>query len=157
VVRLIQNGGTTFAALSQDQNALRNLITTGETTFRTTADNNNALADTFHVFPTFLNETKLTMTRLKSFSLDTDPLVKQLVPVAHDLGPTLQSVQALSPDLQRLFTKLGPLIDASKTGLPAVSQVLLGAKPLLGSLGSFLEQLNPILGWLSQHQQLVSD
>jgi virulence factor Mce-like protein len=157
VVRLIQNGGTTFAALSQDQNALRNLITTGETTFRTTAANNTAIAQTFHVFPTFLNETKLTMARLKAFALNTDPLIKELEPVAHDLAPTLESVQALSPDLRRLFTKLGPLIDASKTGLPAVAEVLTGAKPLLGSLGSFLEQLNPILGWLGQHQQLVSD
>jgi hypothetical protein len=69
----------------------------------------------------------------------------------------LQAVQALSPYLLRLFTKLGPLITASKTGLPAVSDVLRGAKPLLGSLGPFLEQLNPIFGWLSQHQQLTSD
>jgi phospholipid/cholesterol/gamma-HCH transport system substrate-binding protein len=157
VVRLVQNGGTVFAALSQDQPALRSLITTGETTFRTTADNNNALADTFHVFPTFLTETKLTMTRLKSFALDTDPLIKELEPVARDLKPTLASVRALSPDLLRLFSKLGPLITASKTGLPAVSQVLTGLKPLLGSLGPFLEQLNPILNWLSLHQQLISD
>jgi phospholipid/cholesterol/gamma-HCH transport system substrate-binding protein len=157
VVRLVQNGGTVFAALSQDQPALRNLITSGETTFRTTAQNNNNIAESFHIFPTFLNETKATMARLKTFALNTDPLVKELVPVANQLKPTLQSVRALSPDLQRLFTKLGPLITASKTGLPAVSQVLNGAKPLLGSLGPFLEQLNPVLGWLAQHQQLTSD
>ncbi len=157
VVRLLQNGGTVFTALSQDQSALRNLITTGETTFHTTAQNNSFISQSFHVFPTFLSETKQTMTRLKSFSLDTDPLVKELEPVAQQLKPTLQSVRELSPDLLRLFQKLGPLITASKTGLPAVSQVLTGAKPLLGSLGPFLEQLNPILGWLSQHQQLISD
>ena len=28
---------------------------------------------------------------------------------------------------------------------------------MLGALGTFLEQLNPILGWLSDHQQLISD
>ncbi|HEY2771496.1 MAG TPA: MlaD family protein [Solirubrobacteraceae bacterium] len=156
-VRLIQNGGTVFAALSQNQSALRNLITTGETTFRTTAANNNNIAAAFHVFPTFLNQTKLTMTDLKNFALNTDPLIKELEPVAHNLGPTLQSVDRLSPYLLRLFDKLGPLITASKTGLPAVSQVLNGAKPLLASLGPFLEQLNPILGWLSEHQQLTSD
>ena len=58
VVNLVRNGGTVFGALDQSQTALRNLITSGETTFRTTAANNNAIADTFHVFPTFLNETK---------------------------------------------------------------------------------------------------
>jgi virulence factor Mce-like protein len=157
VVRLVQNGGTVFSALSQNQSALRNLITSAGTTFATTAANNNALADTFHVFPTFLNETKLTMARLKSFALDTDPLVKELEPVARDLGPTLHSVQVLSPYLRNLFTNLGPLITASKTGLPAISDVLNGARPLLAQLGPFLEQLNPILKWLSLHQQLISD
>jgi phospholipid/cholesterol/gamma-HCH transport system substrate-binding protein len=157
VVRLVQNGGTVFAALTQNQAALRNLITTAEATFATTAANNNALADTFHVFPTFLNETKATMTRLKTFALDTDPLAKALEPVAADLKPTLQSVRTLSPDLRRLFVNLGPLITVSKTGLPAIRDVLIGAKPLLGSIGPFLEELNPILNWLSLHQQLISD
>jgi hypothetical protein len=157
VVRLVQNGGTVFAALGNDQTALRNLITSAETTFATTAANNNALADAIHVFPTFLNETKATMARLQTFSLDTDPLLKQLEPVANDLGPTLQSVRQLSPDLGRFFVRLGPLITVAKTGLPAYRDVLNGATPLLGALGPFLEQLNPILTWLSLHQQLVSD
>jgi phospholipid/cholesterol/gamma-HCH transport system substrate-binding protein len=157
VVRLVRNGGTVFGALASNQAALRNLITSGEATFATTAANNNALADTFHVFPTFLNETKATMARLKSFALDTDPLVKELDPVATQLGPTLHSVRVLSPDLKRLFINLGPLITVSETGLPAIQHVLQGAEPLLGQLGPFLEQLNPILNWLSLHQQLTSD
>jgi virulence factor Mce-like protein len=157
VVQLVQNGGTVFSALSQNQSALRNLITSGETTFSTTAANNNAIAATFKVFPTFLDETKATMTRLQRFAVFTDPLIKELKPVARDLGPTLHSVQVLSPDLRRLFTKLGPLITVSKTGLPAVRDTLNGATPLLASLGPFLEQLNPILIWLSTHQQLTSD
>jgi phospholipid/cholesterol/gamma-HCH transport system substrate-binding protein len=156
-ISLVQNGGTVFGALGQDQTALRNLITSAETTFATTAANNNALAKTFQVFPTFLNETKATMAKLQTFSLNTDPLIKQLVPVAQQLQPTLHSVQLLSPPLRHLFTNLGPLITVSKTGLPAVSEILTGADPLLGATGSFLEQLNPILSWLSLHQQLVSD
>jgi hypothetical protein len=97
------------------------------------------------------------MQRLQSFSTDTDPLVKELEPVAQDLGPTLNSVKQLSPDLRKFFVNLGPLITAAKTGLPAYRDVLNGATPLLSALGPFLEQLNPILGWLSQHQQLISD
>ena len=89
VVNLVRNGGTVFAALNHSQSALRGLITTGEQTFATTAANNNAIANTFHVFPTFLTETKLTMARLQTFSTNTDPLVKELVPVAQQLKPTL--------------------------------------------------------------------
>jgi hypothetical protein len=38
-----------------------------------------------------------------------------------------------------------------------VRDTLRGTTPLLASLGPFLEQLNPVLTWLSLHQQLISD
>jgi virulence factor Mce-like protein len=157
VVNLVRNGGTVFGALGQSQTALRDLITSGEQTFQTTAANNKAISATFHVFPTFLDETKATMARLQSFSQDTDPLVKELEPVATNLKPTLTDVRELAPSLRSFFTNLGPLITVSKTGLPAIRDVLNGTTPLLASLGPFLEQLNPILSWLSLHQQLIAD
>ncbi len=157
VVNLLQNGGTVFAALDKSQSALRNVITTGDTVFATTAANQNALAETFARFPHFLDESKATMADLQTFATNTDPLLKELEPVAADLGPTLYSVQQLSPYLRHFFTKLGPLITVSKTGLPALEKVLNGATPLLGALGPFLDQLNPIIDWLSLHQQLLSD
>ncbi len=157
VRRLFRNTGTVFGALTQNQSALRNLIISAQQTFHTTAANDSALSRTFAVLPVFLNETKLTMGRLQTFATNTDPLLKQLMPVAADLTPTLRSVRALSPDLRSLFVNLNPLITASKTGLPALAKVLDGASPLLSSLGPFLEQLNPILTWLSLHQQLISD
>ena len=67
------------------------MITSADQTLATTAANNDAIAATFHVFPTFLNEFKATMARLKAFALDTDPLTRELEPVARDLGPTLHS------------------------------------------------------------------
>jgi ABC-type transporter Mla subunit MlaD len=157
VVNLLRNGGTVFNAIDHSQSALRNLITSGEATFATTAANNNAIAATFHVFPTFLDETKATMIRLQSFAQDTDPLIKELIPVANNLTPTLKDVDALAPSLKSFFTNLGPLITVSQTGLPAIRDVINGATPLLGAVGPFLSQLNPILTWLSQHQQLTSD
>ena len=89
--------------------------------------------------------------------MDTNPLVTDLIPVAEDLGPTLRAAGVLSPDLQQLFVDLGPLTQASKTGFPAFADVLNGAQPLLAAVAPFLGQLNPILTWLSLHQQLVSD
>jgi virulence factor Mce-like protein len=157
VQRLIRDGAVVFNALTRNETALHNLITTGETTFATTAANNKALADTFHVFPTFLFETRKTMARVKSFALNTDPLLRELEPVANALGPTMHAVQVLSPYLRSLFFELRPLIQASKTGLPAIASVLRGASPVLDHLGPFLEQLNPVLTWLSLHQQLISD
>ena len=66
-------------------------------------------------------------------------------------------MQQLSPSLRHFFNDLGPLITVSQKGLPATRTVLNGAIPLLASVGPFLEQLNPILTWLSLHQQLTSD
>ena len=159
VVSLVRNGGTTFDALNRDPAALRNLITAGETTFRTTAANNNALADIFHIFPTFLTQQRLTMTALKTFSITADPVIRELIPVAQQLGPTLNALKNLAPNLQHLFVKLGPLITASQKGLPATQRVLegLGPNKLLDAVAPFLGQLNPILTWLSLHQQLISD
>ena len=74
------------------------------------------------MFPTFLNETKATMAKLQTFSINTDPLIKELDPVAQQLEPTLRSVEQLSPPLRHLFTNLGPLITVSQTGLPAVQR-----------------------------------
>jgi phospholipid/cholesterol/gamma-HCH transport system substrate-binding protein len=157
VVNLVRNGGTVFGAISSDPSALQSLITTGEETFAATAAQNQALEATFHVFPTFLNESKLTLADLQTFADNTNPLIKELIPVADNLGPTLHDVKVLSPSLEHFFVSLGPLITVSKTGLPAVAKVLNGTGPLLNQLGPFLEQLNPILGWLSLHQQLISD
>jgi virulence factor Mce-like protein len=159
VVSLSRNGGTTFTALNRDPAALHTLITAGDTTFSTTAANASSIQQIFHIFPTFLTEQRLTLTALKSFSLNADPVIRELIPVAQQLGPTLQAVNNLSPYLKNLFQQLGPLIDASNTGLPATERVLAGLNPggLLDSTGAFLGQLNPILAWLKVHQQLISD
>jgi phospholipid/cholesterol/gamma-HCH transport system substrate-binding protein len=86
-------------------------------------------------------------------------VIRELIPVAQQLGPTLTAVNHLAPYLRRLFVQLGPLITASNTGLPATQRLLRGLGPntLLDQLGPFLEQLNPILVWLEGHQQLTSD
>src|SRR5262249_37979127 len=109
------------------------------------------------IFPTFLDESKLTFQRLESFSKDTDPLVQDLRPAARDLTPTLHDVRALAPDLKSFFVNLDPLITASKTGLPALRDPPTEAKPLLTQLQPFLEQLNPALQYLEYQQLMTAD
>jgi phospholipid/cholesterol/gamma-HCH transport system substrate-binding protein len=159
VISLVQNGGTTFAALNRDPAALRTLITAGDATFGELARNNTDLAEVIHVFPTFLTQSRLTMADLETFSKNADPVVRNLIPSAQKLKPTLAAVNQLAPDLRTLFVKLGPLVTASQTGLPATERILKGLGPnaLLDQLGPFLEQLNPILSWIEGHQQLTSD
>ena len=157
VRRLFRNTGNVFSALTRNEAQLRNLITNSADVFEATSKRQDALAETFRIFPTFLDESKATQKRLQTFSRKTDPLIQDLRPVAKDLRPTLRDTRALAPDLERFFRNLDPLITVSRTGLPALQDVLGGVKPLLGQLQPFLEQLNPILQWLEYNQRTTAD
>jgi phospholipid/cholesterol/gamma-HCH transport system substrate-binding protein len=155
--RLVKNTGVTFAALTENEQQLRTLITSSKKVFDATASRNDALAESVRIFPTFLDESKATLARLQSFSTDTRPLVQDLTPVAQDLKPTLADVHAMAPDLERFFRNLDPLITASKRGLPAARDTLEGLQPVLDRIHPFLGQLNPMLQYLEASQSQVAD
>src|SRR5689334_25442983 len=56
VTRLVKNTGVTFAALTQNEAQLRNLITSAGRVFDATAQQPANLAATIRIFPTFLAE-----------------------------------------------------------------------------------------------------
>src|SRR3954463_1349584 len=157
VRRLFKNTGVVFSALSQNQQALHDVVLNTDRVFDATQSQQTALAETFKIFPTFLDESKATMARLQSFSSDTRPLIRALRPVARDLKPTLRDVRLFSPDLKSTFRNLDPLITVSKQGLPALRDTLKGTGPVLEQLAPFLGQLNPILDWLQYNQHGLSD
>lgn len=155
--RLIRNSGVAFAALTERQGQLRELITNANDFFGALASRNDALAETIRVFPTFLDESRLTVDRLQRFASDTRPLVRALAPVADQLQPTLRDLGLLAPDLERLFRKTDPLIRESARTLPQLTRVLRGLEPLLVSAHIWLPQFNPILSFLNFEQQQVAD
>jgi virulence factor Mce-like protein len=157
VQRLVKNTGVVFGALTENEDQLRTLITSSGRLFDATARKNDALAESIRIFPTFLDETKATMARLKTFSRDTRPLVQDLQPVARDLKPTLVDVRALAPDLKSTFEDLDPLIKASRTGLPALTATLKELGPTLAAFGPFLSQVNPILEYVESNQFQLAD
>ena len=154
---LVRNTGVTFAALTEREDQLRRLMVNTDDVFTATAQQKEALADTFAIFPTFLDESRATMVDLESFSRQAHPLVRDLRPALHDLAPTLRDLRLLAPDLTNFYRDLDPLIEVSKRGLPALREVLEGASPLLGQLQPFLQELNPILEWLEYHQSTIAD
>src|SRR5919202_3308181 len=58
VRQLIKNTGVVFGALNERKGQLRQLVVNSQRTFSATAAEQNALADTFAVFPTFLDESR---------------------------------------------------------------------------------------------------
>ena len=156
VHNLIRNTGRVFGAINERRGALRELIVNSKHTFEATASRDEALAETFAIFPTFLDESKATMARLEDFSRNTHPLVNDLKEPADDLGPTVRDLGDLAPHLEKLFRDLGPLIRVSRKGVPALEQTLKEAEPLTEAIHTFFPELNPILSYLNFHQTTIA-
>lgn len=155
--RLFRNGSITLGALNERRGQFRELVQNANGFFGALASRNEALADTIEILPTFLDESRATVTRLERFAVDTRPLVRDLQPVATDLEPTLRDVGRLAPDLEALFRQLRPLIDESPRTLPEAARFLRGAGPALETLHPYLDQLNPVIAYLNYQQQQVAD
>ncbi len=156
VRRLIRNTGDVFAALTERRGQLRSLITNSNRVFQTTAARDQDLADAFHILPTFLQESRRTLTRVTRFSNNTNPLVSQLRPAARQLSPTLVQLKSLAPDLRGLFRDIDPLVTVSRAGLPATSQFLDQLRPLLDATDPFLRNLNPMLQWIGLYKHEIT-
>ena len=155
VRQMVRNGGEVFAALSERDGQLRELIESSSVVFETTGARDRELAEAIVALPTFERESTLTLNRLTKFARDTDPLVTQLRPAARELSPTLVSLSALAPDLRKLFVELGPLITASRRGLPALERFLDDLHPFLAELDPPLRQLNPIIEFLGRYENEI--
>ena len=153
---VIKNTGVVFGALNERRGALRELIVNSNNVFEATASRDAELAETFRIFPTFLDESKATLERLQTFATDTRPLVQDLKPVATDLGPTVRDVGDLAPDLKALFRDLDPLIDASEENLPDAVRFIEGAEPVLAAAHIWFQEFNPILSFLNYEQYKIA-
>jgi virulence factor Mce-like protein len=154
---LVRNAGRTFEQVTRDEGALSTLVQRNTELFGELSQQRDALASSIRILPTFLDESKRTLARVKTFSVNTEPLIRDLQPVLTDLQPTLAALRKLSPDLTNLFDNIDPLITAGDRGLPALSRVLTGLDPTLAAAGPFLQQLNPILQYLELNQVKISD
>jgi phospholipid/cholesterol/gamma-HCH transport system substrate-binding protein len=156
VRRFVKNTGVVFGAINERDGALHDLIVNANNTFEATASRDAALAETFAIFPTFLDESRATLARLERFSRNAHPLVNDLKGPADDLGPTIRDLGGLSPDLERLFGNLTPLVRAGKRGVPDLERILHEIGPVLEGLHPFLQELNPILSYFNFHQATIA-
>ena len=153
---LVKNTGQVFGALNERNGQLRGLIENSHRVFSATSEQQDALAETFAIFPTFLEESRVTLNRLETFSRNTEPLIRDLKPVADDLAPTIRDVALLAPDLEALFVDLRKVIPTAVRELPQAQRFLRGAAPTLAALNTFLRELNPILSFANFNQQILA-
>jgi phospholipid/cholesterol/gamma-HCH transport system substrate-binding protein len=157
VRQLFRNGATTFRALRGREGQLADLIRNSNAVFQTTARRDRDIEALFRAFPTFEDESRLTLNRLREFALNTDPLMKQLVPAAEQLSPTLIAFSRLAPQAKGLFEGLEPVIDRAPSGFAAFRKLFRDQFPvLLRSLDPFLRNLNPIVAGLGLYKHEVT-
>jgi phospholipid/cholesterol/gamma-HCH transport system substrate-binding protein len=154
---LVSRGGEVFDALSERQGELSGLIENTEAVFATTARRNADLQALFEVFPTFLRESRETLTRLDEFAVDADPVITQLRPSVRELGPTLTATGRLAAQLEIFFGGLRGAIDEAPSGFGALRGLLDDQlPPLLGRLPSFLDEFTPIITVLRKYRAEIT-
>ena len=154
--QLVRDTGEVFDAITEREGQLRELIVNSNRLWETTAARDAELAETFRIFPTFLEESRVTTDRLTEFANDTNPLITQLRPAAREISPTFKALAGLAPDLKAFFRDLDPLITVSKKGLPALEDFLNETTPLLAQVDPFLRELNPILTYLGRYKHEIT-
>jgi phospholipid/cholesterol/gamma-HCH transport system substrate-binding protein len=157
VQQFVRDTGQVFGALSERQGQLQGLIRNSGIVFHTTAVRNQDLEATFRALPTFLDESRLTLNRLATFSQNANPLITQLHPAARALSKDLKPIAKVAPDFKGFFVGLRKTEKRGVTGLPALQQLLTGdLPPLLHELVPFGRQLTPIVGEIGRYQQDIT-
>jgi virulence factor Mce-like protein len=157
VQQFVRDTGQVFGALSERQGQLQGLIRNSGTVFHTTAVRNQDLEATFKALPTFLDESRLTVNRLASFSRNANPVITHLHPSARALSSDLKPIAKVAPDFKGFFIGLRKTEKRANTGLPALQSLLnVDLPPLLNELQPFTQQLNPIISTIGRYQHDVT-
>ena len=129
--------------ISRENGQLRGLVTNGDATFSALASRDDALAETFQILPTFLRETRTTVEPARALRAQHRPARARPARAGRRPGADVRDLGDLSPDLERLFNDIDPLVDASATGVPAAQRFLEGAEPVLEATHNFLPRAQP--------------
>ena len=157
VRQLFSNGAVALEALRGRQGELASLIRNSNAVFQTTARRDTDIEELFRAFPTFLDQSQLTLASLRKFSLNAAPLMRQLIPAAEQLSPTFVAFGKLAPQAKGFFEGLAPVIALAPTGFPALRKLFRDDfPPLLRALDPFLRNLNPILTGLGLYKHEIT-
>ena len=153
---LLRDTGPVFGALARSPAQLQGLIRNSNTVFASTAARDTALAAAIRALPGFTVATRLTVDRVRRFATEAKPLIDELRPAAVQLSPTLQDTVTLAPELRSLLQNLGPLTQASKTGVPAFEHFLDASVPWLARLKPYLGNFIPIFNYINSYRREIA-
>jgi phospholipid/cholesterol/gamma-HCH transport system substrate-binding protein len=157
VSQVIRNTGEVFTALSERQGQLQGLIRNSGAVFATTARRNQDLREAFIALPTFLDESRLTLNRLESFSEKANPVISQLHPSAKALSADLKQIARVAPDFRGFFAGFKKVAKRGPRALGATRQLLnVDLPPLFTQLTPFLRELTPIVTGANRYRSEIT-
>lgn len=151
VRRLVRDSGVAIGALSARRGELAGLLQDADRLLAVTDRRADGVRAAVAALPAFERRARGTIERVTRFQRRADPLVARLAPVAQELSPTLTDLRRLSPDLRRLFADLDPLVDVSRTGLPALRRTTDALRPTLQQAEPLLRETNPAAEFVGRY------
>lgn len=149
---LLRDGGVTLRAVGAREDALRRLVVAGDAALAVTAASGRDLTSTIRELPGVLREARATLAEAGAAAQDAAPTLRVLRPVAPLLRPALVETERLAPQLGRLGRRLPAVIDAARSGLPALTRTLQVTPALLTALRDAGRDLVPVLGTLETYR-----
>jgi phospholipid/cholesterol/gamma-HCH transport system substrate-binding protein len=161
---LLFDGGRVLSAIGQNPTELQGLIRNANSVFAATAARSDDLAASITAFPAFLASTRATLTSLKQFAGDANPLINELQPAATPLSKALEESAKLAPPLKTVLADLRPLTKAADGGIPALDSFLNvsgsaghgASKTLFTALTPFLGQLVPVIDYINAYKREIA-
>jgi phospholipid/cholesterol/gamma-HCH transport system substrate-binding protein len=156
VSRTIASTGDFFDAISERDGQLRSLITESNRLFQVTAERNREFAAIWRELPRFERESRLTLPRLTQFAETGKPVVEQLQPAADEMAATFAALGRQAREFKGFFRRLGPVISASKQGVPAFERTMRQIPPLLEDFDPWLRNVNPMVRHLDLNRREIT-
>lgn len=156
VSRTIASTGHFFDAISERDGQLRSLITESNRLFQVTAERNREFAAIWRELPRFERESRLTLPRLTQFAETGKPVAEQLQPAADEMAATFAAMGRQGREFKGFFRRLGPVITASKRGVPAFERTMAELPPLLEDFEPWLRNFNPMVRHLDANRREIA-
>ena len=155
VQRLIRDGGVVLRTVGRRESAVRRLVVAGDRFLARTARRDREVRRTLRELPPFVRALRPALGELDRTSRAGRPVVRDLLPVAPLIRPTLDDLTVAVPDLGESLRRLSPVIDVSRTALPAADRLLRNAAPLLEQLYPLGRELVPVARYVSRYRQEI--
>lgn len=140
--RLVESTGETVDALGADTASLQALVTGANRTLAATQRRRAELGELIELSPSTLDETSVTMTRLRTTLDHLDPLVAELRPGVRELAPAANAANPALDQADALLDELRPVLRDARPAFASLERASDAGVPLLRGLDPVVRRVD---------------